>query len=89
MLALRKEFEVLTDEVIDTDHHFEDARRLETTKFIEVCQANVEKINFSSKVREPHCYNCKKLITTETHEICKKCGWIICDCGSCGCNYQK
>lgn len=89
LVCFEKEFEVLIGEVIDTDHYFEDTRRLETTKFIEVCQSNVEKVNTYSKVREPHCHNCTKLISNVTHDICKDCRWIICDCGSCGCNYYK
>ncbi len=96
LVSFDKEFEVLTGKVIDTDFYFEDTRRLETTRFIEVSRSNVEKINikleeanYFSKERNPYCHSCKKLISTVTHDKCKECGWIICDCGACGCNYKK
>lgn len=96
LVSFDKEFEVLTGKVIDTDFYFEDTRRLETTRFIEVSRSNVEKINikleeanYYPKERETHCHTCKKTISTATHDKCKKCGWIMCDCGACRCNYKK
>ena len=95
VVCFDKAFEVLVGEIIDTDSYFEDNRRLETTNFIEVSYLDVEKINENlkevkcfSKERNPYCHSCKKLISTVTHSKCRECGWIICDCGACGCNYN-
>lgn len=80
-VAFDKEFEVLTGSIIDTDHYFEDDRELEKTKFIKVS------ISSLSKYRSPNCHSCKKIISTNTHKTCNECRWVLCDCGSCGCNY--
>lgn len=96
IIRFDKAFEVLVGEIIDTDYYFEDNRRLETTNFIEVSYLDVEKINKNlkeikcfSKDRDTYCHSCKKSISTVTHDKCKECGWIICDCGACRCNYGK
>lgn len=89
IVHFEKESEVLMGEVIDNDYYFEDTRRIETTGFIEVCQSNLEKINCFSKNREPHCHSCKNLLSNVTHGECKVCGWLLCYCGACGCNYLK
>ncbi|WP_163971797.1 hypothetical protein [Oceanobacillus halotolerans] len=41
------------------------------------------------KYRRTGCHNCKAPINTETHNICKKCKGIKCDCGSCLCDYNE
>ena len=41
------------------------------------------------KQRHTHCYKCKQDINSIDFSICKKCGWILCTCGACGCNYDK
>lgn len=96
VVCFDKEYEVVVGEIIDTDSYFEDNRRLEKTSIIEVPYVNVEKINiklkevnYYPKERETHCHTCKKTISTATHDKCKKCGWIMCDCGACRCNYKK
>ncbi|MEC2158006.1 hypothetical protein [Virgibacillus halodenitrificans] len=87
-VAFEKEFEVLTGSIIDTDYHFEDNRQLKKTRFIQVHHLEVNKIrSFLLKDRSPNCHSCKKLISTNTHKKCSECGWVLCDCGSCGCNY--
>ncbi len=40
------------------------------------------------KVRTPHCYACKALLSNLSKVECSKCGWIICSCGACGCGYD-
>ncbi len=35
------------------------------------------------------CHGCLKSIDELNGMICKKCKWILCECGSCGCNYRK
>jgi len=37
--------------------------------------------------RETHCFNCKEDINSIDFELCDDCSWIICDCGTCGCNW--
>lgn len=87
-VAFEKEYEVLTGSVIDNDYYFEDNRRLEKTKVIQVHHLEVEKIKRSAlKERNPNCHSCKKAISTNSHLTCNDCNWILCDCGSCGCNY--
>lgn len=41
----------------------------------------------SAKRRITHCYNCKLHLDNRIDIECCKCGWIICDCGACGCGY--
>jgi len=35
--------------------------------------------------RETHCWSCKKTLSSEGFPECVKCGWILCECGACGC----
>ena len=39
--------------------------------------------------RQTHCHKCKKNLDSVNFSICKKCSWIRCQCGACGCNYKK
>ena len=39
--------------------------------------------------RATHCYNCKRELTTQTHLGCNNCSWILCDCGACGCGFNR
>ena len=41
------------------------------------------------KKRVTHCYQCKKDLDSVNFSICKKCGWIRCQCGACGCGYER
>lgn len=43
----------------------------------------------SKKHRITHCYNCKEVLDNSTNLECNTCGWIICQCGACGCGYSK
>lgn len=93
-VAFKKEHEVVVGKVIDTDLYFEDDRKLEKTNFIEVHQSDLKIIgkntflNYKPKDRSPVCHSCANELSTKTHVICEKCnGWLICECGSCGCNY--
>jgi hypothetical protein len=38
--------------------------------------------------RVTHCYSCKKKLDSHFHIECNACGWLICECGACGCGYQ-
>lgn len=80
------EFDVLVGKVIDTDYYFEDTRKLEKSRFIEVNKTDVEKDSHYLRERETGCYSCKKPISTMIHGKCEVCGGIICDCGACFCN---
>jgi len=44
----------------------------------------VEKKN----IRETHCYACKKELKTNVQLECSLCGWLVCECGACGCGYN-
>lgn len=41
-----------------------------------------------SASRNTHCYECKMSIDDKWFESCMACGWIICECGACGCGYK-
>lgn len=91
-----REHEVIVGEVIDLDYYFEDNRHLETTSFIDVHQSELKLIKSQSArvqmYENPHCHSCGKLLYPQSHPVCGKCSnefyqWLICECGSCGCNY--
>ena len=37
--------------------------------------------------RVTHCYSCKENLDSDFHIECNACGWLICECGACGCGY--
>jgi hypothetical protein len=37
--------------------------------------------------RETHCYACKDALDNTIQVECVSCGWILCNCGACGCTY--
>lgn len=39
--------------------------------------------------RITHCYNCYRLLDNSVHLECMACKWIICDCGACGCGWNR
>ena len=39
--------------------------------------------------RETHCYECKLGLSSFEDFSCKKCKWLLCMCGACGCGYYK
>lgn len=39
-------------------------------------------------LRYTHCWKCKKDINNIEFLECATCGWIICQCGACGCGYS-
>ena len=42
-----------------------------------------------SRMRSTKCYRCGAAIDSEFYLECAACGWIVCDCGACGCGYDK
>jgi len=42
---------------------------------------------YKLKRRKTHCYNCKHNLDNYSDYECNTCGWIICWCGCCGCEY--
>lgn len=38
--------------------------------------------------RVTHCYDCKHPLDSVIDYECNKCGWLVCDCGACGCGYN-
>ncbi len=39
--------------------------------------------------RETHCYGCGHDLSSFEDFSCKKCKWLLCTCGACGCGYLK
>lgn len=37
--------------------------------------------------RVTYCYRCKNRLDNSLEQECDECGWIVCDCGACGCGY--
>lgn len=35
------------------------------------------------------CYKCKSNLDNTIELTCANCGWIICECGACGCGYNR
>lgn len=42
----------------------------------------------TSYVYENHCFRCKRHISSAIHARCPSCGWYICSCGACGCEWS-
>ncbi len=40
------------------------------------------------KLRVTHCYSCKQTLSNSIDVECVVCGWILCNCGACGCGYS-
>ena len=40
------------------------------------------------QMRHTHCYSCKRYINSVDFSLCEDCGWIRCECGHCGCQYE-
>lgn len=43
----------------------------------------------ASSHRVTHCYLCKNYLDNSIDIECGACGWILCDCGACGCAFIK
>jgi hypothetical protein len=39
--------------------------------------------------RTTHCWSCKERLDNNHDLECSGCGWIICECGACGCGRSK
>ena len=83
--------------IVTTEQHlklWEQLVRLEIEQRaskIKLAEGEVSKKILSTikKYRITHCYNCKKPLNNSSDNECKKCGWIKCSCGACGCNYDS
>lgn len=38
--------------------------------------------------RITHCFRCREGLVSSLSNECSSCGWILCSCGACGCNYS-
>jgi len=45
------------------------------------------RLNSPTEKRVTHCYSCQKGLDSDIHLECNGCGWLICQCGACGCGY--
>ena len=41
------------------------------------------------ELRGTHCYVCTSSLRSDFHVACRACGWLICECGACGCGYKR
>ncbi len=46
-------------------------------------------VNSTKSHRSTNCYDCKANIDNAINLECKACGWILCECGACGCGYSQ
>ncbi|MFC4386619.1 hypothetical protein ACFOZ1_02240 [Gracilibacillus marinus] len=44
---------------------------------------------FAPEFREANCFRCGNALYSSTHETCGSCKWMVCECGACGCQYEK
>ena len=44
--------------------------------------------NSQANRRVTHCFKCKAELNSVDFSFCKKCKWIKCFCGACGCSYD-
>ena len=82
---------VIKTEIYD-DYHKSSARTFfSKTKSMDVDLARSEIKKYHSNYgeisnhRTTHCYSCHSPINSNSNRICSECGWIICNCGACGC----
>lgn len=47
----------------------------------------VRALKMGRRQRNAHCYDCKEPLNSLAKFECEQCGWILCDCGACGCGY--
>jgi len=41
-------------------------------------------------VRTAPCCGCGAILQSDVHDlVCRRCGWMACDCGTCGCGHPK
>ena len=41
-----------------------------------------------AEIRHTHCFHCKANINSRDWSVCDKCGWIRCQCSTCGCSWK-
>ena len=41
------------------------------------------------RFRSTHCYACQQHLNSDKNTKCEGCGWLICNCGACGCPYAS
>jgi len=50
--------------------------------------AGTKKREATGPARFTHCWSCKQNIDSFSFLECSRCGWILCNCGACGCGRQ-
>jgi hypothetical protein len=53
-----------------------------------VLYQGVRETNKPRLQRVTHCWSCKGHLDNSINVECVACGWILCDCGACGCGYH-
>ena len=50
-------------------------------------EADIRKRFEKSSPRYASCFHCRKHLNSNASYECTACGWILCDCGACGCTH--
>ena len=72
-------------------------KELVRNKLLKITDSDIEELDNQIKEyetaflrgRRTHCYRCKKNLDEVNFAHCKKCKWMRCECGACGCGYKK
>ncbi len=62
---------------------------------IEKLQLSIDDDHFLTRVyrelyrRVAHCFRCGGELDNSIDKECEACGWIVCNCGACGCQYEN
>lgn len=51
--------------------------------------ADIRKRTGVKPARQAHCYSCKNVLDSLVDYECIACDWIVCECGACGCSYNR
>ena len=78
--------------VIADGHHTPDQTEVKHAQHLERMGLKNHGVRKSEKPkfhRTAHCWACKELLDNNQDLECSGCGWIICECGACGCGRQR
>ena len=64
------------------------ANRQRFLKHIGKAEGNDSAPSANKPHRIANCYSCKSKLDNSKTPECTACGWIVCNCGACGCDFQ-
>ena len=68
-------------QAINNHRHFLDSRGIP--------YQGISEVSPEKRHRVAHCYSCKDELDNSINPECTACKWILCDCGACGCGYER